>query len=42
MEFNISKSIKRWKFNLLFVNLHVIYKANSDINKWSWRITRKK
>lgn len=41
MSIKISKSIKRWKYNLLFMNLHIIYKANDEVNKWSWRVTRK-
>lgn len=42
MENKISKSIKRWKYNLLIMNLHVIYNSTGKVNKWSWRITPKK
>lgn len=41
MEKNISKTIKRWKYKLLIMNLHIICDSSSGSNEWTFKITPK-
>lgn len=34
--------VKRWKYKLIFLNLHIIRTFNdNDGASWAWRLTRK-